>query len=157
MLTPKQLLVIMYQFRGTNAKKNVKKTYNDYAEKHKKDKVSNNSAWCSETIAASFIKAGALGLIGGLARQSDTFVKHFKAIGIWKAGHDRTPKVGDILIRGKNNDPYHSEVVFSVDEKKAHLRLFREIILVMLVLEPETYTTNLLMDMEAPNMMPIKL
>lgn len=122
MLTPKQLLVIMYQFRGVNAKKNVKKTYNDYAEKHKKSKVSSNSAWCSETIAASFIKAGALGLIGGLARQSDTFVKQFKVIGIWKAGHDRIPKVGDILIRGKNNDPYHSEVVFSVDEKKGTLK-----------------------------------
>ena len=122
MLTPKQLLVIMYQFKGVNAKKNVKKTYNDYAEKHKKSKVSSNSAWCSETIAASFIKAGALGLIGGLARQSDTFVKQFKAIGIWKAGHDRVPKVGDILIRGKNNNPYHSEVVFSVDKKKGTLK-----------------------------------
>ena len=122
MLTPKQLLVIMYQFRGVGAKSKVKKTYNDYAEKYNKSKVSNNSAWCSETIAASFIKANALGLIGGLARQSDTFVKHFKALGIWKAGHDWTPKTGDILIRGKNNDPYHSEVVLSVDEKKGTLK-----------------------------------
>lgn len=122
MLTPKQLLVIMYQFRGAGAKSKVKKVYNDYAEKHKKSKVSSNSAWCSETIAASFIKANALSLIGGLARQSDSFVRHFKALGIWKAGHDWTPKTGDILIRGKNNDPYHSEVVLSVDEKKGTLK-----------------------------------
>lgn len=122
MLTSKQLLVTMYQFRGTNAKSKVKKTYNDYAEKHNKSKVSSSSAWCSETIAASFIKAGALNLIGGLARSSDAFVRQFKALGIWKAGHDWTPKTGDILIRGKNNDPYHSEVVLSVDEKKGTLK-----------------------------------
>lgn len=122
MLTPKQLLVTMYQFRGTNAKSKVKKTYNDYAEKHNKSKVSSSSAWCSETIAASFIKVGALNLIGGLARSSDAFVRQFKALGIWKAGHDWTPKTGDILIRGKNNDPYHSEVVLSVDEKKGTLK-----------------------------------
>lgn len=121
MITPKQFLVTMYSFKGINAKKKVKEVYNEYARKHNKSTISSSSAWCSETIAATFVKLNGLDLIGGLARQSDTFVKHFKKMGIWKQGHDRIPNPGDILIRGKNNDPYHSEVVVSVNEKKGTL------------------------------------
>lgn len=119
MITPHQVLVTMYSFRGINAKKNVKKVYNDYAEKHHKDKVSSSSAWCSETIMATFIKLGGVNLMGGLARYSGAFVRHFKAIGIWKGGHDRIPNPGDIAIfQDKNGKPNHTEMVISVNKDK---------------------------------------
>ena len=119
MLTPKQLLVTMYQFRGVGAKTKVRKVYNDYAEKHGKNKMSSDSAWCSETVSASFIKTNGLNFIGGLAGDSNTFIRHFKAIGIWKNGHDRIPNPGDIAIfQDKNGKPNHTEIVFSVNKSK---------------------------------------
>lgn len=121
MITAKELLVTFYSFRGINAKKKVKEIYNEYAKAHGKSTVSSGSAWCSETVSAAFIKLKATDLIGGIARDSSSHVKHFKKIGIWKAGHDRIPNPGDILVRGKNGSPYHSEIVYSVDEKRGTL------------------------------------
>lgn len=121
MITPKQLLTVFYSFKGMNAKKKVKQVYNDYAKKHNKPTSSPSSAWCSETVSAAFIKLNAIDLIGGIAQNSGSHVKHFKKLGIWKQGHARIPNPGDILIRGKNGSPYHSEIVFSVNEKKGTL------------------------------------
>ena len=49
MLTSKQVLVAMYQFRGVGAKTKVRKVYNDYAEKHGKSKRKSKeytAIWC---------------------------------------------------------------------------------------------------------------
>lgn len=119
MLTAKQLLVTFYSFKGSNAKKKVIDTYNAYASKHGKSKSNYNSAWCSETLSAAFIKANAVNYIGGIAQDTGTHVKHFKALGIWKGGHSRTPNPGDVAIfQDKNGKPNHTEIVFSVNTSK---------------------------------------
>ena len=120
MATALQILIAMHSFRGLNAKQKVKETYNDYAKKYNKSKT-NDSAWCSETVSAAFIKCNAVKLIGDIAKDSSTHIKHFKQLGIWKSGHDYVPKTGDILIRSKNGKPNHTEMIFSVDEKRGIL------------------------------------
>lgn len=119
MITPLQVLTTMYSFKGSNAKKNVIDTYNSYASKHGKTKSSYNSAWCSETVSAAFIKLNATSFIGGIAQDAGTHVKHFKSLGIWKAGYSRTPECGDIAIfQDSKGNPNHTEMVLSVNKSK---------------------------------------
>lgn len=120
MATALQILTTMHSFRGLNAKQKVREIYNNYAKEHNKSKTSDD-AWCSETVSAAFIKSNAVKLIGDIAKDSSTHVKHFKQLGIWKSGHDRIPNPGDILIRSKDGKPNHTEMVFSVDEKRGIL------------------------------------
>ncbi len=116
MVTPKMILTYLYSFKGINAKKKVIDTYNNYASKNNKSKSTYNSAWCSETVSAAFIKAGATNLIGGIAQDAGTHVKHFKRIGIWHQGHNITPQVGDIVIfEDDKGNPNHTEMVYSVN------------------------------------------
>ena len=117
-VTAKQLLTIFYSLKGSGAKNRVKDIYNEYASKHGKSKT-DGKAWCSESVSAAFIKANATNLINGIAQTAGSHVDHFKKLGIWHGGHNRTPKVGDVVIfQDRHGKPNHTEMVFAVNEKK---------------------------------------
>ena len=117
-ITPKLILTIIYSLKGSGARQRVKDIYNDFASKHGRSKT-DGKAWCSETVSAGFIKATATKLIGGIAQTSGEHVKHFKQLGIWKGGHERTPNPGDIAIfQDSKGHPNHTEMVFSVNKSK---------------------------------------
>jgi len=106
------ILTFFYSFRGLNAQKKVIDTYNSFARTNSNC----NSAWCSETLSAIFIKAKATSFIGGVAQDAPTHVKHFKSLGIWKSGHECTPHAGDIVIfQDTNGKPNYTEIVFFIN------------------------------------------
>lgn len=59
--------------------------------------VSYTDSWCDAFVSACFIKAGAVGLIGGTECGVDRHIGLFKAAGIWTEDGTATPEPGDII------------------------------------------------------------
>ena len=74
--------------------------YNEYGAKHgypRGYKVSYNDAWCDVALSAAFIKANAVGLIGGIECGVEEHIAIFKRKGIWTEDGSITPKPGYII------------------------------------------------------------
>lgn len=101
--------------------------YNGYGASHgypRGYKVSYNDAWCDVAVSAAFIKAGAVGLIGGVECGVEEHIAIFKQKGIWTDDGNITPKPGYIIAYNWNdstqpNDGYadHIGLVESVSGK----------------------------------------
>lgn len=83
--------------------------------------VKYSDSWCDTCLSAAFIKAGAVGLIGGTECGVEEHIKIFKKAGIWIEDGTITPKPGDIIVynwdqKTQPNDGYsdHIGIVESV-------------------------------------------
>lgn len=65
--------------------------------------VQPNDSWCDTFVSAVFIKAGAVGLIGGTECGVEEHIKIFKSAGIWIEDGTITPKQGDIICYNWND------------------------------------------------------
>ena len=70
--------------------------------------LKNSSAWCTETVAAAFLEAGYIDLIGGYAEDAPSLKRHAQAREIWHGGSSGI-KAGDIVLYG-SGEPNHTEI-----------------------------------------------
>lgn len=99
-------------------------TYNDYCARHgypRGYKVQYRDSWCDVTVSAAFIKADAVGLIGGVECGVEEHIRIFKDKGIWIEDGSIIPKPGYIITYNwddatQPNDGYadHIGIVESV-------------------------------------------
>ena len=73
-----------------------------------------SAAWCSETVMAYFLDAGAIDIIGGYAADSGTIKKHAEKLGIWHKGSSGILP-GDIVLYGSGGKTNHTEFAIGDD------------------------------------------
>lgn len=86
--------------------------------------VQYTDSWCDTFVSACFIKAGAVGLIGGTECGVDAHIQLFKTAGIWEEDGTIAPNPGDIICynwdsSAQPNDGFadHIGIVESVSGK----------------------------------------
>lgn len=73
-----------------------------------------SAAWCSETVMAYFLDAGAIDIIGGYAADSGSIKKHAEKLGIWHKGSSGILP-GDIVLYGSGGKTNHTEFAIGDD------------------------------------------